>query len=65
MQMPKNSNQDNSKSRNNHACRFITIDALPEAETFYSRLGFTRLSDNPNTANGTIPMYFDLGKVNE
>ena len=46
-------------------CRFITIDALPEAETFYSRMGFIRLSDSPNTANGTIPMYFDLGKVKE
>lgn len=46
-------------------CRFITIDALPEAETFYSRMGFIRLSDSPNTTNGTIPMYFDLGKVKE
>lgn len=56
--MPKNSNQDNSKSGNK-------INALPEAETFYSRMGFIRLSDSPNTTNGTIPMYFDLGKVKE
>ena len=46
-------------------CRFITIDAIPEAESFYTGKNFTRLSDIPNQKNGTIPMYFDLGKIQE
>ncbi|MBO4601630.1 MAG: GNAT family N-acetyltransferase [Salinivirgaceae bacterium] len=44
-------------------CRFITVDALPEAEDFYKKMGFTRLSGTPNPKNDTIPMYFDLGRI--
>ena len=44
-------------------CRFVTVDALPEAESFYQKMGFVRLSDKPNPKNGTIPMYFDLGRI--
>jgi len=44
-------------------CRFVTVDALPEAESFYQKMGFVRLSDKPNPKNGTIPMYYDLGRI--
>ena len=44
-------------------CRFITIDAIPEAEDFYKSRNFVRLANQPNKANGTIPMYFDLNQI--
>lgn len=47
----------------NVGCRFVTVDAIPEAEDFYVKMGFVRLSDKPNPKNGTIPMCFDLGKI--
>lgn len=40
-------------------CRFITVDALREAELFYLKCGFIRLS-NPSEDDETILMYFDL-----
>ena len=44
-------------------CRFVTVDALPDAESFYEKMGFARLSKKPNPKNDTIPMYFDLGAI--
>ena len=40
-------------------CRFITVDALREAEPFYTRCGFNRLAD-PEPEDETILMFFDL-----
>lgn len=46
-------------------CRFVTVDALPQAEEFYSKMNFKRLSNKPNSKNNTIPMYFDLGRLSD
>lgn len=40
-------------------CRFLTVDALREAETFYVKNHFKRLV-NPNPEDETVLMYFDL-----
>jgi len=40
-------------------CRFITVDALPEAEVFYRKNFFKRLI-NPKSNDETVLMYFDL-----
>ena len=40
-------------------CRFITVDALREAESFYHKNYFKRLV-NPDPADETVLMYFDL-----
>ena len=40
-------------------CRFITVDALREAEPFYAKCGFVRLS-TPREEDETVLMYFDL-----
>ena len=40
-------------------CRFITVDALREAEPFYTRCGLNRLAD-PEPEDETILMFFDL-----
>lgn len=44
-------------------CRFITVDALREAEPFYAKCGFTRLSE-PKDTDETILMIFDLKSWN-
>lgn len=46
--------------KDQHAgCRFITVDALREAENFYSKNFFKRLV-NPEPEDDTVLMYFDL-----
>ena len=40
-------------------CRFITVDALLEAEPFYARCGFNRLAA-PEPDDETVLMFFDL-----
>lgn len=40
-------------------CRFITVDALPEAEEFYCKNFFKRLV-SPEPGSETVLMYFDL-----
>ena len=45
-------------------CRYITVDALREAEPFYTKCGFTRLS-NPKEADETVLMFFDLKSWSE
>ena len=40
-------------------CRFITVDALREAEEFYSKNFFKRLVD-PEPDDDTVLMFFDL-----
>lgn len=43
-------------------CRFITVDALREAEAFYTKNYFKRLV-NPNPDDDTVQMYFDLMSI--
>lgn len=43
-------------------CRFITVDALREAEGFYSKNYFKPLI-MPSPEDETILMYFDLKKI--
>ena len=43
-------------------CRFITVDALREAETFYQKQHFKRLKD-PAPDDETVLMYFDLKTI--
>lgn len=45
-------------------CRYITVDALREAEPFYTKCGFTRLSD-PKEEDETVLMFFDLKSWSE
>ncbi len=45
-------------------CRYITVDALREAEPFYTKCGFTRLSD-PKEDDETVLMFFDLKSWSE
>ena len=40
-------------------CRYITVDALLGAEPFYTKCGFTRLSD-PREDDETVLLFFDL-----
>ena len=46
------------------ACRFLTVDAYKEAERFYVKNGFLPLLKETPEEQPTIPMYFDLMKVN-
>ena len=43
-------------------CRFITVDALREAEEFYNKNSFKRLID-PAPEDETILMFFDLMSI--
>lgn len=43
-------------------CRFITVDALREAEIFYQKQHFRRLKD-PAPDDETVLMYFDLKAI--
>ena len=43
-------------------CRFITVDALIEAEDFYKKCHFRRLID-PKPGDETILMFFDLKSI--
>ena len=45
------------------ACRFITVDANPDAVPFYQKNGFQQLSKDSYTCKRTIPMYFDLSEM--
>lgn len=45
-------------------CRYITVDALREAEPFYSKCSFTHLSD-PKDDDETVLMFFDLKSWSE
>ena len=40
-------------------CRFITVDAYPEAVEFYRRCGFECLSER-GQIRSTVPMFYDL-----
>lgn len=40
-------------------CRFLTVDALREAEPFYAKCNFSRLV-TPLSKDQTVLMYFDL-----
>ena len=46
-------------SKNNAACRFLTVDAYSSAVSFYERNGFMLLQQNDGKAN-TSMMFYDL-----
>ena len=48
-------------SENRTGCRFLTVDAYPKIEGFYSECGFVRtLANSEANPNETISMFFDL-----
>ena len=50
---------------NRTGCAFITVDALPDAISFYQKNGFKFLqaSSSIDSAKDTIPMYYDLSQL--
>lgn len=47
--------------RNKTGCRYLTVDAYPASEAFYTKAGFQRLNPNSKAVPGEhILMYTDL-----
>jgi hypothetical protein len=53
-------------TNNNSGCRFFTLDAYREAKDFYLKNNFIPAllpEDDENPKSPTIPMYFDLKRI--